>query len=221
MYQVHKSEYYKLYDAKVKDFIRYFYSDNELIDYIFYYFNYSYVYPYEENDLFYQILNNSFIERCTCDKNQLLTYGKYKDLKHLILYDNYNRIINVHNYKEDAFKVWEVKYKNNRYSWSDCYFYSKRRLRKKYNNWRKQNINYEYRKDPVPYIHKLRGGSWWSSPHTAQIIRMYKNPEFKGYNRGSIKEIPTWWDDRNRRVQKSWKKQTKCRHQWEKNLDKL
>jgi len=217
MYQIHKAEYYKLYDAEVNSFIDYFYSDDELINYIARWFNYNHVYFYK-NDISHQVFHNSFIEKCTCDKNQLLTYGKYLYLKRFIIYDNYDRIINIHDYKKDAFKLWQYKYKKNNYNWSDYYFFKRRKINKKYSKWRRQFLNYEYRKDPVPYIHKIRGGGWWSSPHTAQIIRMYKNPEYKKFNRGSIKEVPTWWDDRYRRVQKSWKEQTKCRHQWEKNL---
>ncbi len=81
--------------------------------------------------------------------------------------------------------------------------------------WGFYKNNYIYRKTPVPYTKKIRGGPRWSPPHTAGIIRMYKNPEYKDFNRGSIKEIPTWWDERDRRVQKNWKEQRKVRHQWE------
>lgn len=75
---------------------------------------------------------------------------------------------------------------------------------------------YTFRKDPVPHTKKIRGGPKYPPPHTAKIFRMYANPEFKGFNRKTKKCIPSWWDDRNRIVQKSWKEQSKARHQWEK-----
>lgn len=80
--------------------------------------------------------------------------------------------------------------------------------------------SYEYRKDPVPHIHKFRGGPNWSPPHTRKITRIYKNPEYKQFNRGTLKEIPQWWDDRSRDVQRSWKEQSKVRHQWERKIIK-
>ena len=91
MYQTQKAEYYKLYDAGIGEFIYYFYSDNELIDFIARSFNYNYF--YDNNGISHQVLKNSFIEKCTCDKNQLFTWGKYFYVKHFILYDNYDRII--------------------------------------------------------------------------------------------------------------------------------
>lgn len=76
--------------------------------------------------------------------------------------------------------------------------------------------HYEYRKDPVPYTRKIKGGPRWSSPHTVKIKKLYSIPEYKCFNRGSIKKLPSWWDDRSRDIQKCWKKQRKVRHQWQK-----
>ena len=81
--------------------------------------------------------------------------------------------------------------------------------------WQKMNFNYQFRKTPVPHTRKWRGGSNYRNPHTAKIMRMYKNPEYKNFNRGSYHEIPTWWDEKMRDPQRSWKVQSKCRHQWE------
>lgn len=89
---------------------------------------------------------------------------------------------------------------------------------RKYEFLRKMDSNYKYRKDPVPHTRKWRGGPSQSPPHTVKIIKMYSNPEYKNFNRGSKHNIPTWWDDRIRCIQKSWKKQTKVKHQWQKNI---
>lgn len=77
--------------------------------------------------------------------------------------------------------------------------------------------SFVYRKTPVPYTRKIRGGHrYGSSPRTKHIFMMYDNPEYKEFNRGSPKLIPKWWDDKARCYQRSWKEQSKCRHQWEK-----
>lgn len=75
--------------------------------------------------------------------------------------------------------------------------------------------SYEFRKDPVPWTRKYRGGPHWSPPHTAKLFKMYANPEYKEFNRGTMHELPSWWDDRSRCVQRSWKAQSKARHQWQ------
>ena len=85
--------------------------------------------------------------------------------------------------------------------------------------WQIKNFQkYKFRRGPVPYTRKFRGGPSWSPPHTAKLNRMYLTPEYKDFNRGSIKEIPQWWDDRHREKQRCWKEQKKCRHQWQKHL---
>lgn len=76
-------------------------------------------------------------------------------------------------------------------------------------------FTYKYRKDPVPYTRKWRGGPYQSPPHTTRINRMYGNPDYKYFNRGSKRDIPQWWDDKSRCVQRSWKAQSKARHQWQ------
>ncbi len=207
MYKIPQEEYYKLYDSSVDEFIDYFYSKEELIKFIAKWYHVD-----SFND---DILFNSFLNRITCDINQLF------DEKRFILYDNYNRIINIHDFEDEALEFYNKnKSKYNTLTWHDYYLRLRRYVKHKHNHsfyW-KQKINYEYRKDPVPYIHKIRGGPLWSSPHTAKIMRMYLNPEYKEFNRGSKKEIPQWWDDRTRRVQKSWKEQSKARHQWQRGI---
>ena len=62
-------------------------------------------------------------------------------------------------------------------------------------------------------IRKWRGGPAVKPRKSKHIKMMYDNPEYKGFNRGSKKEIPGgWWDDLDRSVEKNWKSQRK--HQW-------
>ena len=198
MYQISHEEFYKLYDASVDKIINYFYSKNELIKFIA-----SWYYTEEWVDDFlkhHKSLSNSFIEQCTCDMNELFKSSWDQYYRCYILYDNFDRIINVHDFESDALKLyqnWEAEGKTNT------------------EVLRRIDSNYRYRKDPVPHIRKWRGGPRQSPPHTAKIMRMYANPDYKYFNRGSTKEIRQWWDDHHRRTQRSWKEQSKARHQWQ------
>lgn len=201
MYKVYIIEYYKIYDAKFNEFVDYFYSKEELVKFI--------------SKWYYKIDNeirNSFIDKCTCIENELMSFPNYRCY---MIFDNYDRIINIKDFEQDS---WDFFQKNG----EQFIFYNEslweRQIKRRRAVKKKFFHTYEYRKDPVPYTRKIRGGSWWSSPHTAGIIRMYKNPEHKRFNRGSWHGVPSWWDDRSRRVQKSWKEQTKNKYQWEKNL---
>lgn len=204
MYKVHIVEYYKIYDAKFNEFVDYFYSKEELVKFI--------------SKWYYKIDNeikNSFINKCTCIENELISFPNYR---RYMIFDNYDRIINIKDFEQDS---WDFFQKNGEQFIFYNEFLWKRQIKRRRATKKKFFHTYEYRKDPVPHTRKIRGGSWWSPPHTAGIIRMYKNPEYKGFNRGSWHGIPSWWDDRSRRVQKSWKDQTKNKHQWEKNLGKI
>ena len=198
MYQISHEEFYKLYDASVDKIINYFYSKNELIKFIA-----SWYYTEKWTDDFlkhHKSLSNSFIEQCTCDMNELFKSSWDQHYRCYILYDNFDRIINVHDFESDALKLyqnWEAEGKTNT------------------EVLRRIDSNYRYRKDPVPHIRKWRGGPRQSPPHTAKIMRMYANPDYKYFNRGSTKEIRQWWDDHYRRTQRSWKEQSKARHQWQ------
>ena len=216
MYQIPHEEFYKLYDASVNDIIDYFYSKEELIRFIAKWWYDA----YWIDDLcnFHHEYRNDFILQCTCNIKNLVD-------KSFILYDNFNRIINVHDFEEDSLNFYhhELKIINrnyfntiNHYLWIKHNQYKKRHKLATYI----YKSNYIYRQTPVPYTKKIRGGPSWHVPHTAKIFRMYANPEYKKFNRGSKKTVPNWWDDRKRIVQKNWKEQSKVRHQWEKNLNK-
>ena len=209
MYSISNIKYHKLYDAAVCEFINYFYSKEELIKFI------AYHYRHWWNDLkFIEEYGNSLIEQCTCNIKELFELNNFK---RYTIYDNYNRIINIKDFENEAFNLYkQLKKKNNSFSFNYI-LWRWEHFKIKY-SFNKVDCNYRYRKDPVPRTGKRRGGPSWHPPHTAGLKRMYSNPEYKDFNRRSFKGIPNWWDDRYRQVQKSWKKQRKCRHQWEKNL---
>ena len=212
MYKISNEYFYKLYDAEYNEITDYFYSDDEIINFIARWFH----------DDFWGITYNSFLEQCTCDIKDLFKQGDCYYRRYMF-YDNYNRIINARDFKEKAFDLYK-KWKVDGSSLKKCYWENihwkyrykfKIHNKKKYEYLSKRKTMFEYRKDPVPFVHKWRGGSSQSGPGTARIIRMFANPDYKEFNRGSRHGIPQWWDDRSRCVQRSWKEQSKAKHQWE------
>lgn len=73
-----------------------------------------------------------------------------------------------------------------------------------------------FRETSVPHTGKHRGGPSIRPRKIKHIVAIYKNPEYKEFNRGSHKELPDgWWDDWTRSVERNWKSQRKVRHQWQ------
>lgn len=117
--------------------------------------------------------------------------------------DGYDRAIEVRTYKHEAWDYYQKILKHqdrpDKYIW-----------------WKNKTYKGEFRREPVEGIHKPKG---WAhergrGPRMKQIVAMYKNPEYKEFNRGDKVEFP-WWDDIYRSPQKNWKEQRKVRHQWE------
>ena len=141
MYQVPHEEFYKLYDASVDKIIDYFYSKDELIKFIARWYRTG-----EWVDDFFRYhksVSNSFIEQCTCDVNELFKSNWDQYYRCYILYDNFDRIINVHDFESDALKLyqnWEAEGKTNTYSWSSFTWRWRRR--------RSKSRKYDHRRIP-------------------------------------------------------------------------
>ncbi len=75
----------------------------------------------------------------------------------------------------------------------------------------------EFRRGPIPFIHKYSGYRCYRRIHTYQEKKLTCNPESEPFNRGSrAYNLPTSWDDIGRDWRNSgWKSQGKRRHQWE------
>lgn len=114
-----------------------------------------------------------------------------------IFYDGYWRIINPRDYKEDALLLCKSLYLGKK--------------RKKY--YVKSKVyKGTFRETPVPTTGKVKGGPSAKPRRVAGLFRMYNNPEYKSFNRGSKKELPDGWDYPHRQTQKCWKKHRK--HQY-------
>jgi hypothetical protein len=133
----------------------------------------------------------------------------YKYVNHRFsedFFDGYGRTITPTIYKNDAW-VYYVNYIRGTNEDKKEYFY-----------WKKNKVyKGTFRRTSVEGIHKRwRGGPSIRPRHIKPIVAMYKNPEYKEFNRGSHKELPDgWWDDWRRVEEKNWKSQRKTRHQWE------
>lgn len=140
-------------------------------------------------------LRNPILENFGCNPNE--TNKEYQ------IFDGLGRCINPKIYEREA----RLLYLN---------YYKHQKDKRYYSYWRKSNIKYVFRFDPVPYTSKWRGGPSTKPRHIRPLKKMYyAYPEYKNFNRGSHKDVPDgWWDDWYRCNQKNWKSQSKRRHQW-------
>lgn len=92
--------------------------------------------------------------------------------------------------------------------------YKKRKSSVRYPPKHYSYYSFRYRIDPVPFVHKVKGGSPYRCPKIFRIKKDRANPEVKEFLR-PIKTLPYWWDDKCECLQRSWKKQRKVRHQWQ------
>lgn len=86
--------------------------------------------------------------------------------------------------------------------------------------WHNTRGHYRYRKDPVPYTGIHYGGFGRNVKHWFRSYRQDRTPEHEPYVRKKAMVPNTWDSEPFHHFEKSWKHQTKCRHQWEKNLRK-
>lgn len=135
-------------------------------------------------------LKNSILDSYGCNTNE--TDKEYQ------IFDGMDRCINPRIYEKEARMLYLKKYKGK----------PKYRFHKYVRKYRG-----EFRREPVEGIHKWRGGPSFKGRKVTHLKRMYANPEYKDFNRGSRSEVPDWWDDcKYRCIQRSWKSHRK--HQW-------
>lgn len=221
MYNINNPFYLKLWDGKVNSYVDYFYTIREVIEYMSYKF-YTKVAP----DNKYEI-HNIFVEECACHPNDNLTNPN----KHYQLFDNRDRIINPRDFWEEALKLRLLRgglY--NDYPIIEAKKFGEyRRAKKAPNAHRKKSVwkfltrqknNARFRIDPVPGIshHFFKYGIIFRHPRTYSQLRVWADVDMKPFNRKSKNDIPTSWDDRYREYQRSWKRQSKARHQWQRGI---
>lgn len=119
--------------------------------------------------------------------------------KSIMVFDSYNRIIDPRDFKD---QILNYKFESSKWSYR-CY-----------------DNKYEFRKDPVPGIHKNRRhrGSYLRHPKTTQERRLSCDNEIKEYIKPSrnMMNLPNVYDDIWRNRDHSWKAK-KLEKQWMKN----
>lgn len=141
--------------------------------------------------------------------------------KEYMFYDGYGRIVDVRVYRKKVFEAYnnipdkpyyQIKRKDNR-EVGETYVC--------YKSWKGHTVYYKYRRGPVPGTGIIRGSykKGFRKPKINSIRKQVSDPEVKDYIRKkSLPKLNGWWDDYPwRDNEKSWKSQTKCRHQWQKN----
>jgi hypothetical protein len=153
-----------------------------------------------------------------------ISYEKQKIIipKEYLFYDGNNRIIDVRVYAKKALKQYEHKSQKSYYTITRKDNKITNETYISYRSWRGNTVCYKYRRGPVPGTGKLRYNyrKSFRFPKINSIRKQVSNLEEKDYIRKkSIPNLYGWWDDNpSRNVEKSWKRQSKCRHQWQKNL---
>ena len=157
-------------------------------------------------------------------EKELISYLAYGYKYYDFLYDNYNdkRRKNKNNYFNRRFNYFYIDNYGrqiNPYMYEDdaWYYFFNFLLGRKENKFYIKNKKYHTPKrgEPIPYSGVRRYCANLRPRKLKHVVSMYKNPEFKGFNRGSRSDYPLgYWDDFDRHIEKNWKRQSKRRHQW-------
>ena len=218
MYKIENPFLIKIWDGKRQSYITTFYNEQDFIRYISTFF-YGEWRTDLNNNTYITNIRNSFIDKCACHQNEV------SQERYIQVLDYYNRTINPRDYCDMAYKYRNMRYRfipecvyNYEYWARDAEW--RRRAKAKYGK-RFQHTPPPFRNGPVPHTGKRNKYRYFCRlPRTKQIKTVFANPEMKEFNRSGIKMVPKWWDDCPRVLQRSWKVQSKARHQWQKNKTK-
>lgn len=144
---------------------------------------------------------NTYLNNFICSSNDV-SHGRW------VFYDGYNRVINPMNYHQEAYELYNRKFRQEQKTKK---FWDKRYYRTYYKN----NKTYKgtFRCGPVEGIRKHRGGPYCKKPtNYFHYIREWSNPEYQGYNRGDKPKSWDYYTSSCRRNERNWKSQRKT--QW-------
>lgn len=86
--------------------------------------------------------------------------------------------------------------------------------------YREKSEAYKFRYDPVPHVHKPRGGSYYRHPKIHRIMVQSSITEYKRFASPDERKVNMpEWDDRPRDISHSWKdsSRSKARKSWQRN----
>jgi len=129
--------------------------------------------------------------------NGSMKYINGKLPRTLMFFDEYDRIIDPRTFKDE---ILNYEFSNKGYHY-------------------KRYEKYEFRRGPVPGIHRFSSGRYYRRMRTTQERRNSSDLEIKSYIRGkrSVRNLLNNWDDIPRNVDHSWKAK-KIKKQWMKHL---
>lgn len=171
--------------------------------YYIYDFYHDHTYYFEDlNDLLKFIIINDIRDSIAHNYNDVIKYHydtkTITYVRNLILYDEYDRIINY----TDVVKKVLIDYKPT-----------------------KKEQYYRFRQDPVPGTGKEHYTSWFRNSikrNKSYAVSLLEHQELfpnDGRAKQRLELVRTWNDDLGRRSSdKSWKRTRKCRKQWQKNI---
>lgn len=190
------------FDMKRWEWTHRFENEEELIAYLASYMKTTYGYWDEEGKPHKPIIESSLSERMNYSGKDTGVSMDYIYFRDIMIVDGHNRIINTRIFDEKAKRVYQFKQRRP-YAW-----------------WRNTVPAHKFRREPVPHTGSYYGKYGRNVKHWFKSYMQDRIPEHKPYVRKKAMVPNTWITEPTHHFEKSWKHQTKCRHQWEKNLRK-
>lgn len=209
-----------LYSCTKQQIIRSFDTDEQLLDYMATHYN---MFFGEHNQV--NLTGNDM--RVFFDYNE---YCEQRCLREYCLLDCDNRVLNPADYRQKVddmiaslpYEKYEQFQKFGHMGWMSWYHRKPKATKVAHDDLQHGDVlyncdtNYRFRCDPVPGIGRNRWHfrCWYRFPSTTPELRDMANPENEPFIRKRRKQIPTAYDDIPKCCQRSWKEQSKKRHQW-------
>lgn len=190
------------FQAQRWEWIRRFENENELVAYLASYLRYNYIYWNEDETPSKPIIESTLTHRINYSGNDIGTSLGNVYFRDIMIIDENNRIIDPRKYRDQVLHAFLTK-----------------QNRKYYPSWHHNLENHKFRSEPVPHTGKHTRGWGRNVKHWFKSYREDRIPEYKAYVRKKAMVPNTWESEPFHHHEKSWKHQTKCRHQWEKHIN--
>lgn len=191
------------FDMQRWEWIKRFENEQELITYLASCLRYCYFYYGENEKPSGKTIESTLTHRINYSGNDTGTSLGSVYFRDIMIIDQNNSIIDPRKYKDQVLRAFLEK-QNRRY----------------YPNRHRQLKNHKFRSEPVPGTGKRKKGWGRNVKHWFKSYREDRIPEHKAYVRKKAMVPNTWESEPFHHDERSWKHQTKCRHQWEKHKNK-
>lgn len=207
MYQIYQDPSFYLCEYNFSrprwEWIKHFENEQELVSYIASCLRYTYIW-----DQYDRPIKTSHLENTLDASINITGNDTYADINGNQVFRN--KMIVDANMRHIDHRIYTAKVLR--------YFEECQIPKKRYHIWRRHMPTYRYRYDPVPFTGHRYGSYGRKVKHWFRSYRDDRIPEYKDYVRKKAMVPNTWDSEPVEHVEKCWKSQHKCRHQWEKNL---